>query len=222
MSGSSAHPHPGWLGIGKRAMGMTGVCCNRRFDEGAIKVLVERHGPMVLSLCRRVLRDPHDAEDAFQATFLVLIRRAGELKEWDTLGPWLFGVARRTAQRARSSRIRRDEHERRVVEEDEDRDVPLPDDPLRGMIDEEDIRVLREEVNRLPAEYRAPIVLCDLQGLTRQEAARQLGWPAGTVGSRVARGRRLLRARLIRRGLAPAPAPVPASAPSAIRQEDRG
>jgi polysaccharide export outer membrane protein len=201
-------------------MGMTGVCCNRRFDDGTIKVLLERHGPMVLSLCRRLLRDPHDAEDAFQATFLVLIRRAGELKEWDTLGPWLFGVARRTAQRVRSSKIRRDEHERRVVEEDEDLDVPLPDDPLRGMVDEEDIRVLREEVNQLPAEFRAPIVLCDLQGLTRQEAARQLGWPAGTVGSRVARGHRLLRARLIRRGLGLAPAS--ASVPSAIRQDHRG
>jgi RNA polymerase sigma factor (sigma-70 family) len=181
---------------------MTGGCGNRRFDEGAIKVLVERHGPMVLNLCRRVLRNPHDAEDAFQTTFLVLIRRAGELKEWDTLGPWLFGVARRTAHRARSSKIRRDEHERRVREEDEERDVPLPDDALRGLVDEEEIGVLREEVDRLPAEYRVPIVLCDLQGLTRQEAARQLGWPAGTVGSRVARGHRLLRAQLLRRGLA--------------------
>jgi RNA polymerase sigma factor (sigma-70 family) len=155
-----------------------------------------------------MLRDLHEAEDAFQATFLALIRRAGDLTEWDALGPWLFGVARRTALRARSSRIRRDLSQRQVGEQLEDCEPPQlrPDDPLQKMLDADDLRILREELDRLPAGYRAPILLCDVQGLTRQEAAERLGWPVGTVGSRIARGHQLLRTRLTRRGLGPDPA----------------
>jgi RNA polymerase sigma factor (sigma-70 family) len=154
-----------------------------------------------------MLPDLHEAEDAFQATFLALILRVGDLTERDALGPWLFGVARRTALRARSSRFRRDQSHRQVGEQLEDCCVPglRRDDPLQKMLDADDLRVLREEVDRLPADYRAPILLCDVQGLTRQEAAERLGWPIGTVGSRIARGHQLLRTRLSRRGLGPGP-----------------
>jgi RNA polymerase sigma factor (sigma-70 family) len=185
---------------------MAGISGNSSpsIDENTLGALVEQHAPMIRALCRRMLHDLHEAEDAFQATFLALIRRAGDLTDRDALGPWLFGVARRTALRARSSRIRRDQSHRPVGEDIEDRDLPHCDDPLQKMLDADHLRVLREEVDRLPADYRAPIVLCDVQGLTRQEAAQRLGWPVGTVGSRIARGHALLRTRLTRRGLGPA------------------
>lgn len=164
--------------------------------ELAFAVLVERHGPMVLRVCRSVLRDEHDAEDAFQATFLVLAHRPA-VRNRDSLVSWLYGVALRVSAYAKGSAARRRAHERRAVE----RAAAMPprgDDRL-------DLEaVLHEEVGRLPERYRAAVVLCYLEGRTCEEAARQLGWPVGTVKSRMARGRERLRGRLIRRGLTPA------------------
>jgi RNA polymerase sigma factor (sigma-70 family) len=166
-------------------------------DGVAFESLVARHGPMVLGVCRRVLSDPHDVEDAFQATFLVLVRKAGSLRDGDRLGPWLHGVASRIAVRARSQASRR-----RAIEGRAARAATVDASPS---VDWGDIRpVLDEELRRLPERYRAAIVLCCLEGLGPEEAARQLGCPAGTVKSRLARGRQRLRARLTRRGLAPA------------------
>jgi RNA polymerase sigma factor (sigma-70 family) len=174
-------------------------------DELAFAVLVKRHGPMVLRACRAILRDRHEAEDAFQATFMVLARKAGSLWVRDSLGPWLFRVASRVAACANSAARRRQAHEQKAAEL-----AALNrgrDDPSR---DDRDAMV-HEEVDRLPQPYRAAIVLCDLEGLTQEQAARRLGWPAGTVRSRLARGRDRLRDRLTRRGLAPAGVPVGAS-----------
>jgi RNA polymerase sigma factor (sigma-70 family) len=163
--------------------------------ELAFSALVERHGPMVLRTCRGVLRDPNDAEDAFQATFLVLVEKARRLWVRDSLGPWLHQVAYRVSSRARAGAAQRRRIESRAAES-----VPrfaaeaVPDD-FSG--------VLHEELGRLPDRYRAAVVLCCLEGLTLDQAARRLGWPLGTVQSRLARGRQRLRDRLTRRGLAP-------------------
>jgi RNA polymerase sigma factor (sigma-70 family) len=162
--------------------------------ELAFAALIERHGPMVFRTCRAILRDRHEAEDAFQATFLVLARKMKRLWVRDSLGPWLYGVARRAASCARSAALRRRAHERTAAE----RATILADD---GGWDDRSA-VLCEEIDRLPEKYRAPLVLCDLEGLTQEQAARQLGWPAGTVRSRLSRGRERLRSRLTRRGLA--------------------
>jgi RNA polymerase sigma factor (sigma-70 family) len=166
-------------------------------DEAAFAALVARHGPMVLGVCRRLLNDPADVEDAFQATFLVLIRKAGVLGPKDQVGHWLYGVARKVALRARSDSSRRRSRERpfaALVASDghaED-DVSLAE--LREVID--------DELARLPASYRTAVVLCYLEGLTHEDAARQLGWPLGTVKGRLTRARDLLKTRLTRRGLA--------------------
>lgn len=172
----------------------------RRGDasQRAFTALVERHGPVVMRLCRSVLRDEHEAQDAFQATFLVLAQKAESLWVRDSLGPWLHSVAYRVASCARAVAIRRRRHEhehgawagaRLAVYRDEHR---------------EDLEaVVHEEIDHLPEPFRAPVVLCDLEGCTHEQAARHLGVPVGTVKSRQARGRRRLRARLIRRGLSP-------------------
>ena len=177
-------------------------------DEGAFEALVGRHGPMVLATCRRILADPGDVEDAFQATFLVLARRAASIRDADRLGPWLHGVARRVAGRARALAARRNAVERPGGE---DRAVAPADASdaieLRSALD--------EELARLPEKYRAPLVLCYLEGLTHDEAARHLRWPVGTVRSRLAGGRDRLRSRLSRRGLAPTSAALPATLPVA-------
>ncbi len=171
----------------------------RRFtaerDEAAFSALMRRHGPMVFGVCRRVLRDPHDAEDAFQATFLVLVRKAGSVGRPDLLGNWLHGVARRTALKAKTEAAKRRTMERRAA-------LPAAVDPADSA--EGDLAaVLDEEVSRLPAKYRAPFVLCYLGGKTNEEAARLLGCPAGTVASRLAWARERLRSRLTRRGMGP-------------------
>ncbi len=173
-----------------------------RRDEVAFEALLRRHGPMVLGVCRRLLRDPHDSEDAFQATFLVLLRKASSLRNREVLANWLYGVAYRTALKARGSRARRQAHERPAIEEHAA--VADSDAVDRAELQE----VLDEELKRLPAKYRLPVILCYLQGVTFAEAARQLGWPAGTVSGRLARARDLLRARLSRRGVTLAPAAV--------------
>ena len=166
----------------------------------AFEAIVQRHGPMVLAVCRRILSDHHDAEDAFQATFLVLARRAGSIAPHfsGSLGPWLHQVACRTAQKARVARRRRDVRERRAASRSEttiEAEAPTS-------LDHDEYRVLHEEVARLPEKYRAAIVLCYFEGLTHGQAAAALRWPVGTVRGYLARARDLLRTRLIRRSRA--------------------
>ena len=166
-----------------------------RGDSAAFAALVRRHGPTVLGVCRRILNNAHDAEDAFQATFLVLVRKGRSIAKRDALGSWLYGVAYRVALKARAAALRRRDHETRAASRAEEQRQPGGTaDDLRPIID--------EEVNRLPDKYRQPVVLCYLEGKTYQEAARLLGWPAGTAAVRLARARELLRTRLARRGLA--------------------
>jgi RNA polymerase sigma factor (sigma-70 family) len=164
--------------------------------ETAFAALVDRHGAMVWGVCRRVLGDAHEAEDAFQATFLVLVRKAGSVRVDGSLGRWLYGVAHRVAVRARSEAKRRASCPRRSP-------VGSSNDPA-GEVERRDLHdALDEEVDRLPAKYRCPIELCYLQGMTYDQAARQLNWPVATVKSRLTRGRLRLREKLARRGLAP-------------------
>jgi RNA polymerase sigma factor (sigma-70 family) len=162
-------------------------------SEVAFSALVERHGPMVMRVCRVILRNEHDAQDAFQATFLILARKAGSLWTRDSLGPWLYGVAVRTAWCARATQSVRQERERKAAERTQDIVDEKPGD--------DDGRVLHEEIERLPELYRRPIVLYYFEGLSHAEAASRLHWPVGTVRSRLARARERLRARLTRRGV---------------------
>jgi RNA polymerase sigma factor (sigma-70 family) len=163
-------------------------------DEAAFEVLVWRHGTMVLGLCRRLLRHEHDAEDAFQATFLVLARKAGSIGKRQALASWLHKVAYRIALAARSVAVARRDREQRWAE------LPAPD--TAEDVAWRDLRpVLDEEVLRLPEKYRAAFVLCCLEGKTNDEAADLLGCPKGTVLSRLARARERLRGRLVRRGV---------------------
>ncbi len=166
-------------------------------DETAFEAMVTRHGPMVLGVCRRALGFSPDADDAFQATFLVLIRRARELGPRDAIGPWLYGVATRVAARARVQASRRRQSQAIPLE------FPVVD---RGgaTIDPDLVEILDAELGRLPSKYRSPLVLCYLEGRTHEEAARDLQWPVGTVKGRLARARELLRSRLTRRGFSPA------------------
>jgi RNA polymerase sigma factor (sigma-70 family) len=167
----------------------------RHGDEAAFAALVRRHGPLVWGVCSRVLGGGPDAEDAFQATFLVLVRKAGALRGPDALGPWLYGVASRVARKARAAAARRQRRERALAE-----DVPAVGAP--GDAVWRDLRpVLDEEVSRLPDKYRAAVVLCYLEGLSDAEAARRLACPRGTVHSRLARARQRLQRRLSRRGV---------------------
>jgi RNA polymerase sigma factor (sigma-70 family) len=163
-------------------------------SESAFRELVHRHGPMVLGVCRQIVREPHGAEDAFQTTFLVLVRKARSVRVQGSLAPWLYGVAHRTARRARaiSSRYRPADAERLEALESSSGEVYHID--LRPL--------LLEELDRLPGKYREPIVLCHLEGKTHEEAAWLLQWPVGTVSGRLSRGRQLLKSRLERRGLA--------------------
>jgi RNA polymerase sigma factor (sigma-70 family) len=163
-------------------------------DEAAFAALVRRHGPMVLGVCRRLLHDFHDAEDAFQATFLVLAKKAASLVVGESLGCWLYGVAYRTAAQARTLGARRRSRERPM------NDMPhpevLPAEPRDWL------PLLDAELSRLPEKYRAAIVLCDLEGRTRKDAARLLKVPEGTLSSRLAAGRQMLARRLAQCGVA--------------------
>jgi RNA polymerase sigma factor (sigma-70 family) len=166
-------------------------------DEAAFVALVRRHGPLVLGVCRRLLRDWHDAEDAFQTTFVALARQAGSLRRPESLGPWLHGVAARTALKARGRAARRRACEREAAATRATM-VEHPDEVVWR-----DLRpVLDEAVASLPEPCRMPFVLCYLEGRTVSEAARELGWPRGTVATRLALARRGLRARLASRGVA--------------------
>jgi RNA polymerase sigma factor (sigma-70 family) len=168
---------------------------NRDAAEPAFAALVERHRPMVLRVCQSLLKNSLDAEDACQATFFILARKARFVWVRDSLAPWLHRVARRVAARANASTRRRREHERRAAE-------------LRLKVVHADnhaevlIGLLHAEIDRLPEKYRVAVIVCDMEGLSHEKAARQLGWPVGTVKSRLARARQLLRGRLTARGLA--------------------
>jgi RNA polymerase sigma factor (sigma-70 family) len=167
-------------------------------DETAFARLVDRHGPLVFHVCRRVLGDVHDAEDAFQAAFLVLARKANSVRPREALPAWLHGVAHRVALKARSARIRR-------LRLAEPLAVPPATDPRADPLAELSARdllsIVDEEVRRLPDVYRLPVILCCLEGRSQEEAARQLGWTAGSVKGRLERGRVRLHRRLVRRGL---------------------
>jgi RNA polymerase sigma factor (sigma-70 family) len=168
-------------------------------DESAFEAIVARHGSMVLGVCRRLLGDRHDADDAFQATFLVLVKKARQLRDANRLGPWLYGVATRVATKARAREARHRELDRSVAV-----DVKSPPD---GWADWLDVRpILDAELGKLPAKLRDILVVCLLEGSTAEEAAHRLSCPLGTVKSRLARGRAVLRGRLAARGLAPAAA----------------
>ena len=167
-----------------------------RRDAAALEALIRRHGPMVLAVCRRVLAHEQDAEDAFQAAFLVFVRKAASIRGREQVGNWLYGVAHRTALKARTAAARRRANERRAA------DMPHPStEPEAGW--EELLPLLDHELSRLPDKYRAPVVLCELEGRPRKEAARQLGVPEGTLSSRLATARRMLAKRLTRYGPSP-------------------
>jgi RNA polymerase sigma factor (sigma-70 family) len=164
-------------------------------DAAAFETLVRRHGPMVWGVCLRALGNEHDAEDAFQATFLVLVRKAATVRPRALVGNWLYGVAYRTALKAKGAAVKRRAREKQVV-----------DMPAKAVSDADvwsDLRpLLDHELSRLADKYRVPVVLCDLEGKSQREAARRLGWPEGTLMTRLSRARRLLARRLTRRRLA--------------------
>jgi RNA polymerase sigma factor (sigma-70 family) len=163
-------------------------------DSAAFDAIVRRHGPMVMGVCRRVLGHAHDAEDAFQATFLVLARKAATIQNFPSLAGWVYKVAYRIALRARASRNQRRANECRLAVE---RGHLTPMDRQRDIS-----WLVDEEVQRLPEKYRTPVLLCYLQGQTNEEAAQLLRCPTGTIKIRLLRGREMLRKRLIRQGVA--------------------
>jgi RNA polymerase sigma factor (sigma-70 family) len=163
-------------------------------EEAAFVALLQRHGPLVWGLCRSVLHDVHDAEDAFQATFLVLVRKAGSIGNPESLASWLYGVAYRIAVRAKAQSAHRHSHERQGI-------AMEPAAPEEHPNWQEMAPLLHEELQRLPEKYRTPIVLCYFQGKSRGEVAQQLGWTEGAVKGMLERARDLLRSRLLRRGL---------------------
>jgi RNA polymerase sigma factor (sigma-70 family) len=169
-------------------------------SQEAFQALVVRHGPMVLGICRHVLNQDHDAEDAFQATFLVLARKGGSIRNRKVLSGWLHEVAYRIAVKSRASTVRRRTLERQGIAMLPPAVEPNNQDEKAGW---NELRpVLHEEVNRLPEKYRIPVILSYMEGKTNEEVAELLQWPVGTVKGRLSRARDLLRSRLTRRGLA--------------------
>jgi RNA polymerase sigma factor (sigma-70 family) len=179
------------------------TCFIERRDEAALAALVKRHGPMVWGVCRRLLGHHQDAEDAFQATFLVLVQKVGAVLPREMVANWLYGVACMTARRVKVANAKRRRRERQVTE------MPEPEGVRQDRLHRLQ-PLLDQELSRLPEKYRVAIVLCDLEGKTRKEAARQLGVPEGTVASRLMRGRALLAKRLARGGLGLSGAALPA------------
>jgi len=164
-------------------------------EQAAFSALVERHGPMVLGVCRQVLGNAHDAQDAFQATFLVMARKAGSVHDAESLASWLHGIALRVAVRAKADEARRKVHERRYATmKEKDRD--------NEAVGSEPWPELHEEIARLPQRFREPVVLCYLEGLSAEQAAVRIGCPPGTIWSRLSRARERLRGSLVRRGVA--------------------
>jgi RNA polymerase sigma factor (sigma-70 family) len=169
-----------------------------RRDEAAFEELIARHGPVVLAICRRWLDDPRDIEDAFQATFLILVQKAAALRDRNALSSWLYGVALRVVRRARANAARRRARESPIAGEPADRTralEPCAEDEVLAAVD--------EEIRRLPENQQLAVTLCLREGYTHEAAASQLGWPLGTVKSRIAAARQTLTRRLTRRGLAP-------------------
>ncbi|MBL8792433.1 MAG: RNA polymerase sigma factor [Planctomycetia bacterium] len=164
-------------------------------DEAAFAELVQRHGRLVYNVCLRILRDDHDAEDAFQAVFLVLARKAGSIRQRDSVASWLYGVAHRIAVRAKAQA----RHRSALPSESADMAQPDPADEAAWR---ELQPLLDDELARLPEKYKAPLLLCYFEGRSNEEAAQVLRWPSGTVKGRLARARELLRQRLEQRGLA--------------------
>jgi RNA polymerase sigma factor (sigma-70 family) len=162
-------------------------------DEAAFEAIVRRHGPMVWGVCRRIAGNTHDADDAFQATFLVLVRRAASLGAPELVGNWLHGVACRTALKARANRFRRRQREGALEDAPEPAIEHKPHEDWKPHLD--------QALNQLPDLYRVPVVLCELEGRSRAEVARQLQLPEGTLSSRLAKARNLLARRLARQGL---------------------
>lgn len=189
------------FGVGRVAAQPDGELLERfRSDAGdaselAFSALVERHGLMVLNTCRRILRDSHEAEDAFQATFLILVFKKRSVWIEDSLGPWLHRVAYRVATQAKIAADRRRKGQAGTIE------IPVESGDVEARAELE--AILHEEIDRLPDRYRRPVVLCDLEGLSYDEAARSMARPIGTVKSRLYRGRERLRERLTRRGITP-------------------
>jgi RNA polymerase sigma factor (sigma-70 family) len=171
--------------------------------DDAFAALVHHHGPMVLGVCRRMLPGVQDAEDAFQATFLVLARRAASIGRREQLASWLYGVAVRTAKEAKRTAARRLARERQIMDASR-----VEFEPTEDRIDE--LAILDEELNRLPERYRVALVTCEIGGKSRREAAGLLGLPEGTLSAHLARGRKLLRERLLRRGVTMGVGPVAA------------
>jgi RNA polymerase sigma factor (sigma-70 family) len=172
----------------------------QRREDAAFAALVERHGPLVYRVCRRVLSDTNDADDAFQATFLVLVRKGASLKQPERLASWLYGVASRTAQKLKVRAAVRSKYEREAG------DMPTTSNPENSKVENLTLHELRvildEEIGKMPEKYSLPLTLCYLEGKTNAQAATQLGWPEGSISRRLSKARELLRSRLARRGLA--------------------
>src|SRR5262249_48135651 len=192
-------------------------------DEFTLEALIDLHGPMVLGVCRRVLVNADDIDDAFQATFLILVRKVRALRDVHRLGPWLHSVAYRVAVRARADAIRRRSREQQGSRPESEAETRAPDRlaaqaELRAVVD--------QEIARLSSAHRAVLVLCDLEGRSQQDAAQLLGWSEGALRGRLARARQKLRDRLERRGVAPtflpagtallSDAPIPSLPPTLI------
>src|SRR5262245_6038961 len=166
-------------------------------DDAAFAELLRRHGPMVWAACRHLLPDEADAEDAFQATFLALVRSAGKIRSGAAVGGWLHGVAVRVAHKARRSAARRRQREEKAAGPEASR--PVPDSRWDAML-----AAVHEEVQSLPEPLRAAFVICDLEGVRQPDAAVRLGWKPGTLTGRLCKARQELLDRLTRRGLTPA------------------
>src|SRR6516162_5701106 len=199
---AEAHPNPLLQHIrhligGDPAAALTDRELLERFlangDETAVEGLVRRYGPLVFGVCRRVLHNTHAAEDVFQATFLILIRKVSSLTHCEGLGSWLYTVAYRLALRARAHEARRRQCEAQAARN-------RPDTERLPTTTADVVVALEEELQRLPARHRTPLVLCYLEGKTNQEAAHVLGCPAGSMSARLAQARDRLRAGLARRG----------------------
>jgi RNA polymerase sigma factor (sigma-70 family) len=182
--------------LGRDEAGVTDGQLLNRFlnfqDEHALTALIKRHAPMVWGVCCRLLHSHHDAEDAFQATFLVLVRKVATIRDRELVANWLYGVAHQTAVRLRATAAKQGVRERQVAE--------MPEPAVTENLGNDLLPFLDQELSRLPVKYRAVIVLCDLEGKTRKEAARQLGVPDGTVAGWLARARTMLAKRLARHG----------------------
>jgi RNA polymerase sigma factor (sigma-70 family) len=184
--------------VGERAVGETDGQLLERFaaggEEAAFAALVQRYGRLVFGVCRRVLRHAQDAEDAFQATFLVLAHKAASVRRRESVASWLYGVAYRVAAKAKADAARRREQERQAPA------MPVTE-PQADVMARELAQFLDEELSRMPERYRAPVLLCCLAGKTQEQAARELGWPPGSMSRWLTRGKEMLRCRLLRRGI---------------------